>query len=288
MTPTVIQIAPKPYRPDLRWVEDVLGESLQTPSKPPGYGQPNAQLDAAQIPLGEYCYDHLALQNDDYRPCAYFQRTDYGTVKCLFLGIEVINDDLAPIIQHFGSQANMDAANLIDTWSLPDSIKECGISMLFPTTLVNLQSAVDDYEQAVLGKRVNLWTKPYPERATHEESKLRTIALDRLFVWECLCSMVEDVPAPLIFRLQLADAMHRGHTQPSSALIDSNYAGELAHHPEPERQFWYMYRTHFYDISMHWNDVCWLANRAQIAALYYYDQRVAAIIALREASEKTV
>jgi hypothetical protein len=147
---------------------------------------------------------------------------------------------------------------------------------------------VDDYEQAVLGKRVTLWTRPYPEQASHEETKLRTIALDRLLIWECLCSMVEDVPKALIFRLQLIDAMHRGHTQPSNALVDDSYVGELAHDPDPQRQFWYMYRAHFYDISSHWNDVCWLENRARIAELYYYDQRVAAIIALREASEKTV
>jgi hypothetical protein len=276
---TTSHIALKPYRPDLRWVEDMLGESLQMRSQPPGYGQPNALLDAAQIPLGEHCYDYL---EDEYRPCAYFQRTDYGTVKCLYLGLEVIDGESAPVIQHFGSQANMEAANVIDTWSLPDYTKECGVSMLFPTLLANLQSAVDDYEQAVLGKRVNLWTQPYPERATHEESKLRTIALDRLGIWDSLCSMVEDVPESLIFRLQLIDAMHRGHTQPSSALIDSSYAGELAHHPEPQRQFWYMYRTHFYDLSSSWNDVCWLENRARVAELYYYDQRVAAIIALRE------
>jgi hypothetical protein len=284
----VSPIAPKPYRPDLRWVEDALGESLQMPAQPPGYGQPSAQLDATQIPLGEYCYDHLALQNDDYRPCAYFQWTDYGTVKCAYLGVEVFDDDTARVLQHFGSQANMDAAHLIETWTLPDSIKECGVSMLFPTTLADLLSAVDNYEQAVLGKRVNLWTKPYPEQATFEESNLRTIALDRLFVWECLCSMVEDIPASLIFRLQLMDAMHRGHTQPSGALVDSTYAGELAHCPEPQRQFWYKYRTHFYDLSSSWNDVCWLENRARIAELYYYDQRVAAIIAQREANEKTV
>jgi hypothetical protein len=125
-------------------------------------------------------------------------------------------------------------------------------------------------------------------RPRHEETKLRTIALDRLLIWECLCSMVEDVPKALIFRLQLIDAMHRGHTQPSNALVDDSYVGELAHDPDPRRQFWYMYRAHFYDISSHWNDVCWLENRARIAELYYYDQRVAANIALREASEKTV
>jgi hypothetical protein len=282
---TVIPIALKPYRPDLRWAEDMLGESLQMRSEPPGYGQPNAQLDAAQIPLGEHCYDYL---EDEYRPCAYFKRTDYGTVKCLYLGLEVIDGESAPVIQHFGSQANMEAANVIETWSLPDLTKECGVSMLYPTTLAQLQFAVDDYEQAVLGKRHTSWTKCYPEQATYEESKLRTIALDRLLIWECLCSMVEDVPASLIFRLQLIDAMHRGHTQPSSALVDSDYAGALAHCPEPQIQFWYMYRTQFYDLSGNWNDVCWLENRARIAQHYYYDQRVAAIIALREAGEKSV
>ncbi len=99
--------------------------------------------------------------------------------------------------------------------------------------------------------------------------------------------MVEDVPRSLIFRLQLIDAMHRGHTQPSNALVDDSYAGELAHDPDPQRQFCYMYRAHCDDISSHWNDVFWLENRGRIAELYYYDQRVAAIIALREASEKT-
>ncbi len=288
MTQKIIQIAPKPYRPDLRWAQDLLGESLQMPSYPPGYGQPNAQLDAAQIPLGEYCYDHQTMWNDEYKPCVYFQRTDYGTDKCVYLGVEAVDGDSAPVIQHFGSLANMEAAGVIHTWTLPDSIKECGVSTLFPTALAGLQSEVDDYEQAVLGTRVNLWDKPYPERAAYEESKLRTIALDHMAMWECLCSMVEDVPASLIFRLQLVDAMHRGHTQPSDALVDSAYAGELAHHPAPQVQFWYMYRTQFYDLSMNWNDLCWLENRERIAELYDYDQRVADIIAQREAGEKTV
>lgn len=285
MTRKVISIAPKPYRPDLRWVEDVLGESLQVPLQLPRYGRPNAQLDAAQIPLGEYCYDYLA---DEYRPCAYFGRTGYGTVKCLYLGVETLDGDLEPVIQHFGSQAHYDAAGVIQTWALPDSIKECGVSMLFPATLAQLESAVDDYEQAVLGKRHIDWTQPYPKRATYEESKLRTVALDRFAIRKCLCSMVEDVPAPLIFRLQLIDAMYRGHSLPGSNLVDSQYAAELAHCPEPQQQFWYMYRTHFCDVSAHWNEVCWLENRERIKELYDYDQRIAAIIAQREASEKTV
>ncbi len=281
MAQKVIPIAPKPYRPDLRWAQDLLGESLQMPSYPPGYGQPNTQLDEAQIPLGEYCYDHHAMESREYKPCVYYQRTDYGTDKCLYLGVEAVDGESAPVIQHFGSLANMEAAGVINTWTLPDSIKECGVSMLFPTTLATLESTIDDYEKAVLGTRVNLWEKSYPERATFEESKLRTIALGRMSVWECLCSMVEDVPAALIFRLQLVDAMHRGHTQPSNTLIDGNYANKLARYPEPQRQFWYMYRTHFYDLSMNWKDVNWLENRARIAELYYYDQRVAAIIALQ-------
>jgi hypothetical protein len=263
----VIPIALKPYRPDLRWAEDMLGESLPMRSEPPGYGQPNAQLDAAQIPLGEHCYDYL---EDEYRPCAYFERTDYGTVKCLYLGLEVIDGESAPVIQHFGSQANMEAANVIDTWSLPDLTKECGVNLLYPTTLAQLQCAVDDYEQAVLGKRVNLWTKPYPEQATYEESKRRTVALDRLLIWECLSSMVQDVPASLIFRLQLIDAMHRGHTQPSDALVDSAYAGELAHHPEPQVQFWYMHRSNFYDLTMQSQDVCWIRDHQREVLLQKY------------------
>ncbi len=278
----------KPYRPNLHWAELLLDESLQAAFVAPGYGSARPLRDTSVIPLGEFCYDFESMRRREYVPCRYFKYTGHGSVKCIYLGIEASDGIGRKLAKHFGSRAKVQAAGVIDTWTLPDSIKECGVNMLFPTTLASLQSAVDDYEQAVLGKRVNLWTKPYPERASYEESKLRTIALDRLGIWKCLCSMVQDVPASLIFRLQLIDAMHRGHTQPSSTLIDSGYAGELAHHPEPQRQFWYMYRTHFYDISMNWKEVCWLENRERIAELYYYDQRVAAIIALREASEKTV
>ena len=48
-------------RPDLRWIEESLGESLGEglpcePDVPPELGQVNPALDASVIPMGEYCY----------------------------------------------------------------------------------------------------------------------------------------------------------------------------------------------------------------------------------------
>lgn len=251
----------KPYRPNLRWAELLLGESLQTPYTAPGYGAARPQRDTSVIPLGEHCYHFEPMQRREHSPCPYFKYTGYGSVKCIYLGVEAYDGDVRPVARHFGSLAKMEAAGVISTWSLPDSIKECGVSTLFPTSLAQLQSAVEDYDRAVLGRRVDWWTKPYPEQATYEESKLRTIALDRLGIWQCLCSMVEDVPKALIFRLRLIDAVYRGHTQPSNALVDDSYAGELGYEPDPQRQFWYMYRTEFDDLTSLSKRVCWLEDR---------------------------
>lgn len=110
--------------------------------------------DKSIIPPGEYCYRIVEIQDgevlsDDidrfgkdlreysygggYKEilCPYWQRTDYGTVRCNYLEKEVI-DDLdfdahKKIMAHFGIS---DVYEKFDScWELPDEIKICGINL---------------------------------------------------------------------------------------------------------------------------------------------------------------
>ena len=107
--------------------------------------------DTSVIPRGEYCYrlikkrDGEILSKDverfgndlreydypgDYKAirCPYWHYTDYGTVRCDFLGKETISDALdarKKIEAHFGIS---DASEKFGyDWALADEIKICNI-----------------------------------------------------------------------------------------------------------------------------------------------------------------
>ena len=108
-------------------------------------------MDTSVIPPGRYCYRVIKIQDGEvlsreiekfgrelrefpywrnYKEvlCVYWQRTDYGTVRCNFLDQEFIDEDEKAhekIIACFGVP---DALNKFrHSWALPDEIKICGI-----------------------------------------------------------------------------------------------------------------------------------------------------------------
>jgi hypothetical protein len=48
-----------------------------------------SQKDTSVIPKGEYCYDVPTL---DRTICPYWQRTDYGMVKCNYMNLQDLDD----------------------------------------------------------------------------------------------------------------------------------------------------------------------------------------------------
>lgn len=110
--------------------------------------------DESVIPEGEYCYRVAPLAEGevlvvdaerfgkDLREagytkgtkrilCPYWQKTEYGTVRCDFLDVDACDgiDDKtrARIVAHFGSEDAVD--RIRRDWALPDEIKVCGIAL---------------------------------------------------------------------------------------------------------------------------------------------------------------
>ncbi|MEW5886822.1 MAG: hypothetical protein AB1735_09005 [Pseudomonadota bacterium] len=109
-------------------------------------------MDASLIPPGEYCYRVVKIRegeilskdinkfgrelrefsyNGAYKEvlCPYWNRTEYGTVRCDFLDKEFVDDEdsnaIGKIIAHFGSS---DAPEKFGrSWALSDEIKICGV-----------------------------------------------------------------------------------------------------------------------------------------------------------------
>lgn len=109
-------------------------------------------MDASLIPPGDYCYRVVKIKegevisqdihnfgrdlreysyNRTYKQvlCPYWQLTEYGTVRCDFLGREFIDNEdagaIEKIINHFNST---EAPNKFERSSaLPDEIKICGL-----------------------------------------------------------------------------------------------------------------------------------------------------------------
>lgn len=242
---TTQRIFIKPYRPDLRWIESLLGESLQIPASPPNYGTANPQYDTSAIPQGPYCYDIAARDRKEYAPCPYFHYTEHDSVKCDYLGVEAVDGMSQKLIDHFGSRENAKAAGIIDTYTLPDSIKLCEMHLADPAAAKDLQHYLDDYEQAIFGKRRDGWDQPFYTSYWDHPSQLRAALIARHDIWETLCGMTEDVPRSLIERVQRIDAMLRDHTEPSDTLFDEDFYPHIKQFPAPEKQFWYLYRKNF-------------------------------------------
>lgn len=109
-------------------------------------------MDTSLIPSGEFCYSVVKIREGeilsqeiekfgrelrefqyygDYKEvlCPYWQKTEYGTVRCNFLDREFIDDDdptsIEKIVTNFGSS---DAPSKFErSWALPDEIKICKI-----------------------------------------------------------------------------------------------------------------------------------------------------------------
>lgn len=235
----------KPYRPDLRWAEALLGESLRIPAQPPAYGRVSPECDASAIPQGPYCYDIAARDRREYVPCPYFHYTEHDSVTCDYLGLEAADGLSEKLLTHFGGRNRAISAGVIETYTLPDSIKECGMHLADPATVENLQHRMDDYEQALFGKRRDGWDQAFYTGYCDHASQMEAVSTLRYEIWEALCGMTEDVPAPLIKRLQLIDAMLRGHTEPTDMVIDKDFSPEIKKFAWPEKQFWYLYRKNF-------------------------------------------
>ena len=235
----------KPYRPDLRWIETLLGESLQIPAQPPIYGTPNPQYDANAIPQGEYCYDFEAMRHDQLVRCPYFQYTDHDSVKCLYLGIEAVDGMTEKFLDHFGGQDKAEEAGVFSDYILADSIKACNVHLTHPATVKILQYRLDDYEQAILGKNRDKWDQPFYRAFWDESAQLKVASHARYKIWEALCGMTEEVPHALIERLQSIDAMLRDHTEPADTIIDNDFCAEIEEFTLPEKQFWYLCRKNF-------------------------------------------
>ncbi len=109
-------------------------------------------MDASLIPPGGYCYRVIKIKDGEvlsreiekfgrelreyhyggnYKEvlCPYWQRTEYGTVRCNFLDLEFIDDEdekaHEKIVSHFGAPDAPDRFGR--SWALPDEIKICGI-----------------------------------------------------------------------------------------------------------------------------------------------------------------
>lgn len=103
--------------------------------------------DASIIPRGQYCYqlkrieEGEVLSTDGYRYgkdlrelrfhgdikrvlCPYYETTEYGTVKCNFVGLEA-RDDRDVINAYFNDDEAADRFPL--SWDLSDEIKVCGV-----------------------------------------------------------------------------------------------------------------------------------------------------------------
>lgn len=109
--------------------------------------------DSSLIPSGGFCYrveeirDGEVLSDDierfgkDLREfryhgnhkevlCPYWQRTDYGTVRCTYLGREVVDEDdpaaKGKWMARFG-EARPNFQGIGYSWALPDEIKICAV-----------------------------------------------------------------------------------------------------------------------------------------------------------------
>ncbi len=235
---------PQQYtRPDLRWAEELLGESLDPLPEPAREFTPSG--DTSLIPRGEYCYDSEA---EGHVPCPYFIKTEYGTYRCSHIGYEAFEDGKyetdAKLLTRFKNVAEAEKAGVVDDYLFTDSYKVCGVNTQFPGRVLWLASLIERY-------RAEVEAQPYIAERTadkpHADLKPMTdwmisTADTRLELWEYMTGMVENIPPELIHALMVADKRFRVKTFPSSELMDPDFAKRMPPHDNPKRQYWYMYR----------------------------------------------
>lgn len=235
---------PQQYtRPDLKWAEDLLGESLGPIPEPARESTPAG--DASVIPRGEYCYDSEA---EGHVPCPYFGNTEYGTYLCSYVGYEAFEDGsheaTAKLLTRFKSVAEAKEAGVVHDDLFTDSYKVCAVNTQFPGRVQWLESLIQQYRAEVEsqpGIAVPTAEKPGWDFEPMTNWMIRT-AWTRLELWEYMTGMVEDIPPELIHALMVADKRFRVKTFPSSELMDSDFAQRMPPHDRPKRQYWYMYR----------------------------------------------
>ena len=244
-------------RPDLRWVEEILGESLPTPpNEPPKRGVANPALNSAVIPWANYCYYQLD-RSEGYVPCPYFAYTHYGSVTCAYTGAEAYggSTDRRRVARHYGGVKKMQARGIVDDWEQADSNKICGVNLQWPTYVKpHLEAALKNYADSVAGRRGNTWIS-VPNNwkgLSGDQLSLANAANDRLTLWKLLCSMVEDVPKSFIERLVRVDSELRTFSEPSDDPLPPCWPDDLPDHATPQKQFWYFYRKNLMDIMAQW------------------------------------
>ena len=233
-------------RPDLKWADELLGESLHITSA----GEANrpsvtAHLDVGWIPMGRYCY-HPRPYDSGARPCPYFNRTDYGTTTCAFMNVEAYDDFVtdwatSPLALKFGNADGAEKAGVMDDLALPDALKICDVNKVDPAFLGDhLLPSLALYE-AVLAGLTSIESTLGAGRTTARRRLLGT-AWSRFWLWQTLCAMVGRVPPEVVDRMIAADNRFKSETQAGDELMDADAARELPKVPNPKQQFWYFYR----------------------------------------------
>ena len=245
-------------RPDLRWAEKLLdGESLQPMAPtPPSLGAHDLAMDARVIPWGTYCNHNDA----DLTDCPYYALTPYGGCTCSYLKVEACNyqNDYsrAAVAAHFGGEAAMRAAGVVDSFCLDDRIKICGINednAYFAEGPGDntLAFAMAAYTAAVAANYVQATAEEMKQGqystapGSPAWSRQVDCAYARVEVWTALCNLVEPVPQAAIQQLRHQDGRLRMNSLPSAEpLVDTSepfWAWALARFAEPQKQFWYLY-----------------------------------------------
>lgn len=242
-------------RPDLRWAEELLGESLgPLPNQPPDCGTVAPDADASIIPRGIYCYESEAPEPTD---CPYFSVTELGISKCSYLNVQAYADfsdyQVEKVKQHYGSLDKAHAAGVFSDHDLSDSYKICGQNLQAPGRAQWLASLITEY-------RAEVESQPYISVSTTDQSGWNHTEMDewmistawtRFELWQYMTGMVEDIPPELIHELTVADKRFRVKTFPAHELMDPDFAEHMPPHANPQRQYWYMYRKNLGDPEPH-------------------------------------
>lgn len=236
-------------RPDLRWVEDLLGESLHIMSAGEA-NRPSAtkHLDMRWIPMGNFCY-HPWPYSAGARPCPFFNRTEFGTATCAFMNVEAYDATEidwvdAALVRRFGSMEEAHRSGVRNQIYLPDEIKICGVNEANPSFLEDaLLPDIALYEAMLDLLKPNTSTVGVYKPAGQQQ--LINTAISRFRLWMTLCEMVGPVPHEAIARVMAADQQFRSPTQDSDEPMKTETArNEVLTVPNPKQQFWYFYRCH--------------------------------------------
>lgn len=241
------QRLPQQYtRPDLRWAEELLGESLEAAPFESEYKmRASKNLDDNVIPWGRYCYD-AELDNSPF--CPYFSYNEVGMAQCKYLNLlaytTFFDEEVAYVQTHFGSAEAARAVGVVHDESLRDRYKVCQVNQQPPGRAVWLESLINDYRAEVESQpRIEMPKADDPDWDFGPMTDwMISTAWGRFELWQYMTGMVEDIPPELIHKLMVADRRFRVKTFPSSELMDTDFAKQMPPHDNPQRQYWYMYR----------------------------------------------